>query len=165
METCPSGWRSTPGKCVYGKPYRGFESLSLRQVPMHHDAKICKSLMNRILHFLCVASSHKEMHHSGVLSETRSDKYRIVFFALFCFTLHLKNVLRWLNFNHLKNSFNTAKRMMSITFWNHEAESLAGNSSRFSASDTIVCICNKGRNVHKLLLKPFRQWVSSMFFI
>ena len=29
-ETCSSGWRGTPGKCVYGKPYRGFESLSLR---------------------------------------------------------------------------------------------------------------------------------------
>ena len=33
METCPSGWRSTPGKCVYGKLYRGFESLSLRMNP------------------------------------------------------------------------------------------------------------------------------------
>ena len=30
-ERCPSGLRSTPGKCVYGlTPYRGFESLSLR---------------------------------------------------------------------------------------------------------------------------------------
>jgi hypothetical protein len=31
LERCPSGLRSTPGKCVYGKTYRGFESLSLRQ--------------------------------------------------------------------------------------------------------------------------------------
>ena len=31
-ERCPSGLRSTPGKCVYGlTPYRGFESLPLRQ--------------------------------------------------------------------------------------------------------------------------------------
>ena len=28
-EGCPSGWRSTPGKCVYGQPYREFESLPL----------------------------------------------------------------------------------------------------------------------------------------
>jgi hypothetical protein len=33
MERCPSGLRSTPGKCVYGlNPYRGFESLSLRHI-------------------------------------------------------------------------------------------------------------------------------------
>lgn len=30
LETCSSGWRGTPGKCVYGKPYQGFESLGLR---------------------------------------------------------------------------------------------------------------------------------------
>lgn len=30
MERCPRGLRSTPGKRVYGKPYRGFESPSLR---------------------------------------------------------------------------------------------------------------------------------------
>ena len=30
-ETCPSGLRSKPGKFVYGKPYREFESLSLRK--------------------------------------------------------------------------------------------------------------------------------------
>ena len=32
MEGWPSGLRRTPGKCVYGKPYRGFESLSLRHL-------------------------------------------------------------------------------------------------------------------------------------
>ncbi len=31
-ERCPSGLRSTLGKRVYGEPYRGFESLSLRQL-------------------------------------------------------------------------------------------------------------------------------------
>ncbi len=31
LERCPSGLRSTPGKRVYVNPYRGFESLSLRQ--------------------------------------------------------------------------------------------------------------------------------------
>ena len=30
VESCPSGWRSTPGKRVYGKLYREFESLTLR---------------------------------------------------------------------------------------------------------------------------------------
>ena len=30
-EGWPSGRRRTPGKCVYGKPYRGFESRPLRQ--------------------------------------------------------------------------------------------------------------------------------------
>ena len=30
-EGWPSGLRRTPGKCVYGKPYRGFESRLLRQ--------------------------------------------------------------------------------------------------------------------------------------
>jgi putative endonuclease len=30
LEGCPSGRRSTPGKCVCGKPYREFESLPLR---------------------------------------------------------------------------------------------------------------------------------------
>ena len=30
MERCPSGLRSTLGKRVCGKPYRGFESRSLR---------------------------------------------------------------------------------------------------------------------------------------
>jgi len=30
-ERWPSGLRRTPGKCVYVNPYRGFESLSLRQ--------------------------------------------------------------------------------------------------------------------------------------
>ncbi len=30
LEGWPSGRRRTPGKCVYGRPYRGFESLSLR---------------------------------------------------------------------------------------------------------------------------------------
>jgi hypothetical protein len=33
-EGWPSGRRRTPGKCVYGKPYRGFESRPLRQNPM-----------------------------------------------------------------------------------------------------------------------------------
>jgi hypothetical protein len=32
-ERWPSGRRRTPGKCVGGKPSRGFESLSLRQTP------------------------------------------------------------------------------------------------------------------------------------
>ena len=32
-ERWPSGRRRTPGKCVGGKPSRGFESLSLRQKP------------------------------------------------------------------------------------------------------------------------------------
>ncbi len=31
-ERWPSGRRRTPGKCVYGKTYRGFESLSLRHI-------------------------------------------------------------------------------------------------------------------------------------
>ena len=30
LETCQSGRTSKPGKFVYGQPYRGFESLSLR---------------------------------------------------------------------------------------------------------------------------------------
>ena len=30
-ETCPSGWRSSLGKRVNGKLFRGFESLSLRE--------------------------------------------------------------------------------------------------------------------------------------
>ena len=30
LEGWPSGRRRTPGKCVYGKPYRGFESRPLR---------------------------------------------------------------------------------------------------------------------------------------
>src|SRR3546814_1479864 len=35
-ERCPSGLRSTPGKCVYGlTPYRGFESLPLRHFSNH----------------------------------------------------------------------------------------------------------------------------------
>ena len=33
LERWPSGRRRTPGKCVGGKPSRGFESLSLRQPP------------------------------------------------------------------------------------------------------------------------------------
>ena len=32
QERCPSGLRSTPGKCVYVNAYRGFESLSLRHL-------------------------------------------------------------------------------------------------------------------------------------
>ena len=30
LERWPSGWRRTPGTRVYGQPYQGFESLSLR---------------------------------------------------------------------------------------------------------------------------------------
>ena len=33
-EGWPSGRRRTPGKCVCGKPYRGFESRPLRQKPI-----------------------------------------------------------------------------------------------------------------------------------
>src|SRR5262249_45173426 len=33
-EGWPSGLRRTLGKRVYGKPYRGFESHSLRQIPL-----------------------------------------------------------------------------------------------------------------------------------
>ncbi len=33
-ERWPSGLRRTPGTRVYGKPYRGFESLSLRHLPL-----------------------------------------------------------------------------------------------------------------------------------
>ena len=33
LERCPSGWRSTLGKRVCEKSYRGFESPSLRHVP------------------------------------------------------------------------------------------------------------------------------------
>jgi hypothetical protein len=33
LERCPSGLRSTLGKRVYGKLYRGFESHPLRQIP------------------------------------------------------------------------------------------------------------------------------------
>ena len=32
LEGWPSGRRRTPGKCVYGKPYRGFESRPLRHI-------------------------------------------------------------------------------------------------------------------------------------
>jgi hypothetical protein len=35
-EGWPSGLRRTLGKRVYGKPYRGFESHSLRQCPPSH---------------------------------------------------------------------------------------------------------------------------------
>src|SRR5262249_29431867 len=35
-EGWPSGLRRTLGKRVYGKPYRGFESHSLRQKPVRH---------------------------------------------------------------------------------------------------------------------------------
>src|SRR5262245_65971310 len=36
LEGWPSGLRRTLGKRVYGKPYRGFESHSLRQRPVDH---------------------------------------------------------------------------------------------------------------------------------
>ena len=35
-ERCPSGRRSTPGKCVWAKAHRGFESLPLRQYRRPH---------------------------------------------------------------------------------------------------------------------------------
>ena len=34
VERWPSGRRRTPGKCVGGKPSRGFESLPLRHLPL-----------------------------------------------------------------------------------------------------------------------------------
>ena len=43
LERCPSGLRSTLGKRVYAKVYRGFESLSLRK-----NKKLCSQS------FLCV---------------------------------------------------------------------------------------------------------------
>ena len=42
MERCRSGLTGTPGKRVYGKPYRGFESHSLRKCFTHIFLKVLK---------------------------------------------------------------------------------------------------------------------------
>ncbi len=43
-EGWPSGRRRTPGKCVYGKPYRGFESRPLSSATEQHDQRIIRGL-------------------------------------------------------------------------------------------------------------------------
>jgi hypothetical protein len=48
VERWPSGLRRTPGKCVYVNPYRGFESLFLRQE-------------NQRVMMVCVGSSRREI--------------------------------------------------------------------------------------------------------
>jgi hypothetical protein len=47
-EGWPSGLRRTLGKRVYGKPYRGFESHSLRQLNVRH----CPSTSNKSLNYM-----------------------------------------------------------------------------------------------------------------
>src|SRR5262249_29811291 len=45
-EGWPSGLRRTLGKRVYGKPYRGFESHSLRQLNVRHRPSTSKKSLN-----------------------------------------------------------------------------------------------------------------------
>jgi hypothetical protein len=44
LEGWPSGLRRTLGKRVYGKPYRGFESHSLRQPTVRHRPSTSKKI-------------------------------------------------------------------------------------------------------------------------
>ena len=50
---CPSGWRSTPGKCVCAKVHRGFESLSHRHLKRRACWAISRLFSFLLFLFLC----------------------------------------------------------------------------------------------------------------
>src|SRR5204862_1202707 len=82
-ERCPSGRRGRPAKALYGlTPYRGFESLSLRQDPSHRvpDRPLAQEGMTRMA---VVAAERIENRilmlrgHKVMLSPDLADLYDV----------------------------------------------------------------------------------------
>ena len=98
---CPSGLRSTPGKCVYVCAYRGFESLSHRQN--------FKDLNRKIKVFFYTEHSYLDLAQS-LLYKNDSSTNRIIcttkwniyskISAWTWFKLELKQFLREVKINH-----------------------------------------------------------------
>ena len=98
---CPSGLRSTPGKCVYVCAYRGFESLSHRQN--------FKDLNRKIKVFFYAEHSYLDLAQS-LLHKNDSSQNRIIcttkwniyskINAWTWFKLELKQFLREVKINH-----------------------------------------------------------------
>src|SRR6266566_8186591 len=61
-EGWPSGLRRTLGKRVYGKPYRGFESHSLRQL----SCFVCRGLEEKVSVHSVSPNTHDHLHNLAV---------------------------------------------------------------------------------------------------